>query len=190
MPDQEPGAILTPTLRKFYRETPNEKGSRARTIRQRTRDRLVAGLKDVSLLAETLRDEDRRAIIDKIDAQRLDEYLEEFIFLFSQEIDTERLEKIVERAVRRVAVKQGYPEAEASVTIYVDRDPVNLSEVIAKVAKGESLTKKENTELFMSTHHDFTEREVEVLLNADGPLRDFGEHLKNRKEEANEGNQA
>jgi|AntDeeMetagen134_2_1112570.scaffolds.fasta_scaffold08713_3 hypothetical protein len=120
MSDKEIGAILTPSMRKFYRETPDGKGSTARNIRQRSRKRFVAALADVDLLSETLRDKDRRWIVDHIPPEQLDTHLERFIALFARELDTTRLEGIIERGVKRARVDEGYPSAIVDVSIEIE----------------------------------------------------------------------
>lgn len=183
MSDRKTGAILTPSMREFYRETPDQSGSKARTTRQRTRDRFVAALEDIDLLFGTIRDEDRRAIIDRIDARQLDDYLEKFIALFARELDIGRLEEIIERAFRRALALEGYPAAEVTVTATVVRDPADVSDVIAKIERGEELTRKETAAVAFAGPDDVSKEDIETLLDTDDePWADIGERLEEEKE--------
>lgn len=183
MSEKEIGGILTPSMRQFYRETPDEKSSRARNIRQRTRNRFVAAIKDIDLLSETIRDKDRRGIVDKFDPEQLDAHLEKFIALFAREVDTDRFEEIVEKGIEIAIIAEGYPSADVSVMITVDRHPVELSEAIEKVAQGKQLSKKEATEIVLSSAEDYTKEEIAVLLDASNDtLQDVGERLAERKD--------
>lgn len=169
MPDKTPGALLTPSMRKFYRDKDpaSETGSRSRSIRQRTRQRLVAALYDMKLLGSKLTEEDRRAVIDEFNASELDDCLEAFIMLFAEDIPWDRWEGIVKRAVQQVVVSNGYPEAEVSVSIYIDRHPIKPSEVVRKLAAGEDLSVEEMKMITLTSPDELTDEEIQVLVDAE-----------------------
>ncbi|QLC35758.1 hypothetical protein EFA46_015990 (plasmid) [Halarchaeum sp. CBA1220] len=175
MGEKRIGALLTPSMRKFYKNQPDGDDSGARTIYQRTRDRLASALEDADLLSTKLRDYDRRSIVDRYDdPTEYDTKVAKLLALYTAELDTDRVENIVEMAVRGALVLEGYGNPDVSVSILVDREPVDLDEVVEKVARGEEPTSKELTTLVLARDNELrqlSDEQVHDLLES--PLEDF-----------------
>lgn len=168
MSDDKPGGILTPSMREFYRETPNETGSQARSVRQRTRERFMAALEDIQTLHHHLRDDDRRAIVDEMNPSKIGGRITDLIAIFAEEIEIGQFEQIVETGLNRALIKKGYPAAEASVTINIDRDPATVDGVIEKIDNGGRLTEKEKNALIMYNDKKvLSDEQMEILRRSD-----------------------
>lgn len=163
MSDKMSGALLTPSMREFYRENPEETGSKARSVRQRTRDRFCAGIQDIIILSPRLRDDDRRTIIDNFDNSLLSEAVSNFITIFAQEMDIQYFESIFETGIRDALNKKGYQAAEVNVTIDVEREPLSLDEILDKMENGEGLNNSEINFLLSISSSQITDQQAERL---------------------------
>jgi len=163
MSDKIPGALLTPSMREFYQENPEETGSKARSVRQRTRDRFCAGIQDIIILSLKLRDDDRRAIINNFDNSLLSEAIRNFITIFAQEMDIQHFESIFETGIRDALNKEGYQAAEVNVTIDVERDSLSFDKILDRIESGEGLNNTEVNFLLSIDSDQITDQQAQRL---------------------------
>lgn len=166
MSDDTPGAILTPTMREFLRENEEATGGRARTRRSRIRQRLAATFEDFRLIFRKLDRDDRRRAIERIDPLDVDDQAACISGVLFQELGTDRFEDVLEAGAVEALQQDGFPDAEVSVNIFVERSPVSVEDVLAKIERGENLTKDDIATLVLRSR-DFTEEEREMLRSSD-----------------------
>lgn len=163
MSDKKTGALLTPTMREFYRGNSEQTGSKARSVRQRTRDRFCAGIQDINMLYLSLRDKDRRAIVDNLNNTVLADAISNFVAIFVQELDTQQFESIFETGIRKALKKEGYSAADVTVTIDVEHDAYSIDEILDKIEQGQSLSESEASYLLSITPDQIPEEQAERL---------------------------
>lgn len=167
--DRTTGAILTPGQRDWLRGEHDdiEPGDdAARTLRHRIRQRVQAGIGDLSLLLWHLEDRDREKIFEgldftfKPDSMFGEEYtptppaIEDALAFFFQGYETdEGLERAVAGALAQVADKQGRP-TRYEVTIESEGLAVSLEELKEGLDAGD-LTLDDVKRLHAAGHLDF-----------------------------------
>lgn len=166
MSDTKPGSILTPTMREFLSENEETTGGRARTRRSRIRQRLAAALEDFRLIFRQLDRDDRRRAVEEIDPLEVDDQVACIVGFLFQELGPDRLEEVIEAGAVEALQQEGFPDAEVRASLFIDRTPISLEDVLTKIDRGEDLTKDDLTTLVLRDR-DFTEEEREILRSSD-----------------------
>ena len=158
------GSILTNTQREFLRgETEEEKtGARARALRARIRQRIRAGLEDFRLLFQKLPKDDRRQVFNSMSPGERRDWISSMIAFASSGIDSGEFMELVETGVTEALAEEGYPDADISVFIHINRNPISMDEIVRTIERGEELDRA--AEVRLAFHSDeLTEEHKERL---------------------------
>jgi hypothetical protein len=188
--ENRPRGILTNSDRSFLQGEKNLKSEQSRRdARYRIRKRVRNAILDYSILSKKLSEKDLSMVfeIEDIDFsqfespseglqdesvvsklvknQRFQQGLKDNIaFLYSglSESDLDFIE-MIEQGVKEACEKDGYAVEEVTVTIDIDRERVDIEDLMEKFENGDDLTRSELDILLKSSEFQFTESNREKL---------------------------